>query len=300
MTFVSLLTISMATLMANLIGAHAFIAAYFDSSVADIMELQNLIVAVNQAIPYLAAYHASLMYFNLCNSHYSMPFYLELAKIVQCIFIYLQSKEWKASMLMKVEHNNFPWDYNASLLLSEEPDYKNGNLSSILYQLLLSLHAISALSAPVVIGPTVLAPKIMESEASSSEFQESLRITVACKHQQGTEILAPTVPDPVSKRAKLILPPSAVESNRPAGSFLCSVSIPDSASERPEGASMKIIPLALNYQLSLSPHVYHSLTTIDLQFYKPLSCQVLESMKLSMLPVASDSLTKPSAQLHSS
>ncbi|KAG7439031.1 uncharacterized protein BT62DRAFT_1014497 [Guyanagaster necrorhizus] len=38
---------------------------------------------------------------------------------------------------------------------------------------------------------------------------------------------------------------------------------------------------------------------IDLQFHEPPSRQALESMKLSMLPVAPDSLTKPPARLRS-
>ncbi|KAG7442711.1 uncharacterized protein BT62DRAFT_922426 [Guyanagaster necrorhizus] len=351
-TFVPSLAIPVATLIANLIGAHTFIAAYFDSSVADIVEPQDLIVA--------AAYHASLMHFDLHDSNY------------------------------KMEHKNSSWDYDASLLLPGEPGYKDGNLSSIPHQLLLPSHAISAPPAPVVIGLTALVPKVMKPEASLSGFQENLisfspvtkntismvlsavssglRATVVYKHQQETGILAPPlVPlfsvsqttfqwKPIPGSLKFSVPstppidhdtstPSAVESDKPAGSSPCSVSTPDPASEGPEGALTEAVSSALNSLLSPSPHVYHPLTemtilmasgkpphsqcmqqsiptvskapanmsvgetvnhtiyayafhlAIDLQFYEPPFHQALESMKLSMLPVAPDSLTKPPAQL---
>ncbi|KAG7439035.1 uncharacterized protein BT62DRAFT_1014484, partial [Guyanagaster necrorhizus] len=54
--------------------------------------------------------------------------------------------------------------------------------------------------------------------------------------------------------------PSAVESDRPAGSFPCSVGTPDPASEGPEGAPMDAVPSALDSPLSPSPRAYHPLT----------------------------------------
>ncbi|KAG7443797.1 uncharacterized protein BT62DRAFT_921727 [Guyanagaster necrorhizus] len=231
--FIPLLTIPVTTLADNLIGAYAFIATYFDSSVADIIEPQDLIVAVNQATSYLAAYHAGLMHFDLCNSNYSMSFHLELAK-----------PEWKAWALTEVEHKNSLWDYDTSLLLPGEPGYKDENPSSILHQLLLPSCTISALPAPVVIGPTALVPKVVEPKASLSEVlwpipirtlqvsrepsfplvtkntisivlsavSSGSRTTVVHKHQQETGILAPIVPAPASKRAKPILVASSSQS----------------------------------------------------------------------------------------
>ncbi|KAG7443285.1 uncharacterized protein BT62DRAFT_922065 [Guyanagaster necrorhizus] len=372
--------------MANLISAHAFMAAYFNSSVADIIEPQDLIIAVNQA-----AYHAGLMHFDLHDSNYSVSFHLELAKLIQHIPTHLQCKKWKAWALTEVEHKNSSWDYDASLLLSGELDYKDGNSSSIPHWLLLSSCAISAPSAPVVIGPTALVPKVMEPEASSSgvswptsiripqvsreptvssglifTFSSSLplqRVTVVHKHQQETGILAPPlVPlssvslitfqwKPIPGSLKFSVPsappidhdtstPSAVESDRPAGSSPCSVSTPDPASESSEGAPIEAVPSALDSLLSPSLHAYHPLTTslksaspppihasfqckdmtvlvasgkpphsqcmqqsiltvskapANMTFHEPLFHQALEYMKLSMLPVAPDSLTKSSA-----
>ncbi|KAG7443940.1 uncharacterized protein BT62DRAFT_921588 [Guyanagaster necrorhizus] len=320
--------------MANLIGAYAFTAAYFNSSVVNIVEPQDLVIAVNQA-----AYHVSLMHVDLHDSNY------------------------------EVEHKNSSWDYDASLLLPEEPGYKDGNPSSIPYRLLLSSYAISPPPAPVVIGPTALVPKVVEPETSSSRVPQltpirtpqisrepsfppvtkntismvlpavcsGSRATVVCKYQQETGILAPTVPAPVSKRAKPIpyivyiafshlqpyspplpfpLPlvplssvfqttfqwkpipgslefpvpsalsidhdtstPSAVKSNRPAGSSPCSVSTSDPASEGPEGAPMEAVPSALDSLLSPSPHAYHSLTN------HLHDCAVARNMSTIVIPI---------------
>ncbi|KAG7445456.1 uncharacterized protein BT62DRAFT_920668 [Guyanagaster necrorhizus] len=314
-TFVPLLTIPMDTLVANLIGAHAFITTYFDSSVAHIIGPQDLIVAVNQTSSYL---------------------------------------EWKTWVVAEVEHKDFLWDYDTSFLLPGELNCKNENPSSILHWLLLPSHAISAPTALVVIGSTALVSKAMELEASSSRvslantyqdlqvsressFTSVAKNTISMSHSGsqtsvGDRDLVPTVSDPTSKRAKLIL-----ESDRPAGSspyslvpliliiylafpappkpasppltcvssFWCKeMTVPVASGKPPCPQHMqKSTPVVSKppANMTVRAAVDHTIYTctfhpdIDLQFDKPPFHQALESMKLSMLSVTPESLTKPSA-----
>ncbi|PBK83037.1 hypothetical protein ARMGADRAFT_1089783 [Armillaria gallica] len=109
---------------------------------------------------------------------------------------------------------------------------------------------------------------------------------------------APPLP-PMESSSKLKGKEKAVAPSSPT-----SPSLP-SSNKSPTPSGSKAINTATTIALLDSGHVDNTIYAcafhpqIDLQFHEPPSCQVLEYMKLSMLPSVPDSLTKPPTQVHS-